>query len=104
MKPVTTSTPKRAAARAVSFRRSAALVRRLGNRAQLVHVKDLATGAFPGRSEIVGAGGIDFPSIFAASKGPMKYYVIEHDPRNDATFDPKVAAKAGFDYLSCVSY
>ena len=92
---------------------SADLVRRLGNRAQLFHVKDMSTtipapgvstSPFPGRIEIVGAGGIDFPSIFAASKGPMKYYAIEHDPRNDATFDPWVAAKAGFDYLSCVTY
>ena len=91
---------------------SAELVRRLGNRAQLFHVKDMSTtipatsgaSTFPGRIEIVGRGGIDFPSIFAASKGPVKYYVIEHDPRGDATFSPWVAAKAGFDYLSCVSY
>ena len=91
---------------------SAELVRRLGNRAQLFHVKDMSTTiaapgsatTFPGRIEIVGAGGIDFPSIFAASKGPMRYYVIEHDPRGDSTFNPWVAAKAGFDYLSCVSY
>ena len=84
---------------------SAALVRRLGNRAQLFHVKDMATGAFPGRIEIVGAGGIDFPSIFAASKGPVRYYVVEHDPRfGDSSFDPFEAAVAGFEYLSCVSY
>lgn len=93
---------------------SAQLVRRLGNRAQLFHVKDMSTtlpatgsqtGAFPGRIEIVGAGGIDFPSIFAASKGPVRYYAIEHDPRfGDPTFNPFTAAKAGFDYLSCVTY
>jgi sugar phosphate isomerase/epimerase len=84
---------------------SAQLVRRLGNRAQLFHVKDMATGAFPGRIEIVGAGGIDFPSIFAASKGPVQYYVIEHDPRfGDPTFDPFEAAAAGFAYLSCVRF
>jgi sugar phosphate isomerase/epimerase len=85
---------------------SAELVRRLGNRAQLFHVKDMATGAFPGRIEIVGAGGIDFPSIFAASKGPVRYYVVEHDPRfNPAQpFDPFEAARAGFDYLTCVRY
>ncbi len=91
---------------------SAALVRRLGNRAQLFHVKDMSTtipatpgNAFPGRIEIVGAGGIDFPSIFAASKGPVKYYAIEHDPRfGDPTFNPFTAATAGFKYLSCVTY
>ena len=85
---------------------SAQLVRRLGNRAQLFHVKDMATAApFPGRIEIVGAGGIDFPSIFAASKGPVQYYVIEHDPRfGDRSFDPFQAAAAGFAYLSCVTY
>ena len=84
---------------------SAQLVRRLGNRAQLFHVKDMATGAFPGRIEIVGAGGIDFPSIFASSTGPVKYYVIEHDPRfGDRSFDPFQAARAGFAYLSCVTY
>ena len=65
----------------------------------------MATGTFPGRIEIVGAGGIDFPSIFAASKGPVKYYVIEHDPRfGDTSFDPFKAATAGFNYLSCVRY
>ena len=85
---------------------SAELVRRLGNRAQLFHVKDMATtGGFPGRIEIVGAGGIDFPSIFAASKGPVKYYAIEHDPRfGDPTFDPWTAAAEGFAYLSCATY
>ena len=93
---------------------TAQLVRRLGNRAQLFHVKDMSTtipasasqtSAFPGRIEIVGRGGIDFPSIFSASKGPVKYYVIEHDPRfGDPTFDPFIAAAEGFDYLSCVSY
>jgi sugar phosphate isomerase/epimerase len=93
---------------------SADLVRRLGNRAQLFHVKDMSTtiaapgsptSPFPGRIEIVGAGGIDFPSIFAASKGPVKYYAIEHDPRfGDPTFNPFTAATAGFEYLSCVTY
>jgi sugar phosphate isomerase/epimerase len=93
---------------------SAELVRRLGNRAQLFHVKDMSTTIpapgstttpFPGRIEIVGAGGIDFPSIFAETKGPVKYYAIEHDPRfGDASFNPFQAATAGFKYLSCVTY
>ena len=84
---------------------SAQLVRRLGNRAQLFHVKDMATGAFPGRIEIVGRGGIDFPSIFAESQGPVRFYIIEHDPRfGDASFNPFTAAAEGFAYLSCATY
>jgi sugar phosphate isomerase/epimerase len=85
---------------------SAELVRRLGNRLQLFHVKDMATTtAFPGRIEIVGEGGIDFPSIFAASQGPVQYYAIEHDPRfGDKSFDPFEAAATGFDYLDSVRY
>lgn len=53
----------------------------------------------------MGEGIIDFPSIFAASKGPARYYVIEHDPRfGDPTFDPFEAAQKGFDYLDCVTF
>jgi sugar phosphate isomerase/epimerase len=81
------------------------LLERYGNRIQLFHVKDMAAGPFPGRIEIVGEGIIDFPEIFAASKGPVRYYVIEHDPRfGDATFDPFEAAEKGFDYLDCVTF
>jgi sugar phosphate isomerase/epimerase len=84
---------------------AADLVARLGNRAQLFHVKDMATGAFPGRIEILGRGGIDFPSIFAASKGPVRYYVVEHDPRfGDPSFRAEVAATEGFAYLTCATY
>ena len=92
---------------------SAQLVQRLGNRAQLFHVKDMSTtipatagaSTFPGRIEIVGRGGIDFPSIFAASKGPVQYYAIEHDPRfGDKSFNPFTAAEEGFHYLSGVTY
>ena len=57
------------------------LLERYGNRIQLFHVKDMAAGPFPGRIEIVGEGIIDFPEIFAASQGPVRYYVVEHDPR-----------------------
>ena len=82
-----------------------ALLERYGNRIRLFHVKDMAAGPFPGRIEIVGEGIIDFPSIFAASKGPVSYYVVEHDPRfGDPTFDPFEAAQKGFDYLDCVTF
>jgi sugar phosphate isomerase/epimerase len=81
------------------------LLERYGNRIQLFHVKDMAAGPFPGRIEIVGEGIIDFPEIFAASKGPVRYYVVEHDPRfGDTTFDPFEAAQKGFDYLDCVTF
>jgi len=81
------------------------VLERYGKRVQLFHVKDMAAGAFPGPIEIVGEGIIDFPEIFAASKGPVRYYVVEHDPRfGDPTFDPFEAAQKGFDYLSCVTF
>jgi sugar phosphate isomerase/epimerase len=81
------------------------LLERYGNRIQLFHVKDMAAGPFPGRIEIVGEGIIDFPMIFASSKGPVRYYIVEHDPRfGDPTFDPFEAAQKGFDYLDCVTF
>jgi sugar phosphate isomerase/epimerase len=81
------------------------VLQRYGNRIQLFHVKDMAAGPFPGRIEIVGEGVIDFPEIFAASKGQIRYYVVEHDPRfGDPTFDPFQAAQKGFDYLRCVTF
>jgi sugar phosphate isomerase/epimerase len=81
------------------------VLERYGKRVQLFHVKDMAAGPFPGPIEIVGEGILDFPEIFAASKGPVRYYVVEHDPRfGDPTFDPFEAAQKGFDYLACVTY
>jgi sugar phosphate isomerase/epimerase len=82
-----------------------AVLERYGNRIQLFHVKDMAAGPFPGRIEIVGEGIIDFPEVFAAAKGPVRYYVVENDPRfGDPTFDPFEAAQKGFDYLDCVTF
>jgi sugar phosphate isomerase/epimerase len=82
-----------------------AVLERYGNRIQLFHVKDMAAGPFPGRIEIVGEGIIDFPAVFAAAQGPMRYYVVEHDPRfGDPTFDPFEAAQKGLTYLDCVTY
>ena len=81
------------------------VLERYGNRIQLFHVKDMAAGPFPGRIEIVGEGIINFPEIFAATQGPVRYYVVEHDPRfGDPTFDPFEAAQKGFAYLDCVTY
>jgi sugar phosphate isomerase/epimerase len=82
-----------------------ALLEQYGNRIQLFHVKDMAAGPFPGRIEIVGEGVIDFPTIFAAAGGGIRYYVVEHDPRfGDPSFNPFEAAQKGFDYLSCVTF
>jgi sugar phosphate isomerase/epimerase len=76
------------------------LIERYGNRIKLFHVKDMR--ASDRRIEIVGEGIIDFPAIFAAAGGGIRYYVVEHDPRfGDPTFDPFEAAEAGFEYLTC---
>ena len=81
------------------------VIERYGNRIQLFHVKDMAAGPFPGPIEIVGEGIIDFPEIFAAAKGQIRYYVVEHDPRfGDPSFDPFEAAQKGIDYLNCVTF
>ena len=81
------------------------VLERYGKRIQLFHVKDMAAGPFPGPIEIVGEGIIDFPEVFAAAKGPVRYYVVEHDPRfGDPTFDPFEAAEKGFDYLDRVRF
>ena len=81
------------------------VIERYGKRIQLFHVKDMGAGPFPGPIEIVGEGIIDFPEIFAATQGPVRYYVVEHDPRfGDPSFDPFEAAQKGFDYLNCVTF
>ena len=79
---------------------------RYGNRIQLMHVKDMTAEGYPqGQIEILGEGVLDFASIFAASQGPLQYYVVEHDPRfGDPTFDPFEAAEKGFDYLDCLTF
>jgi len=81
------------------------VLERYGDRIQLFHVKDMAAGPFPGAIEIVGEGIIDFPEVFAASSGPVRYYVVEHDPPfGDPEFDPFEAAQKGFDYLTCATF
>ena len=80
------------------------LLMQYGKRIRLLHVKDL-NPELDRRIEIVGRGSIDFPSIFRAGHGSIRYYVVEHDPRfGDPTFDPFVAAQEGFAYLDCVRY
>jgi sugar phosphate isomerase/epimerase len=78
------------------------VIEQYGNRVQLFHVKDADAA---GNIEIVGEGTIDFPSIFDAAGGSIRYYVVEHDPRfGDPTFDPFEAAEVGFNYLDCVTF
>ena len=80
-----------------------ALLKQYGKRIQFFHVKDRR--ASDGRIEIVGRGSIDFPKIFAASKGQIRYYTVEHDPRfGDTTFNPFEAAEVGFKYLDKVKF
>ena len=80
-----------------------ALLKKYGKRIQLFHVKDRRPS--DGRIEIVGRGQIDFAKIFAAAKGQIAYYVVEHDPRfGDATFNPFEAAEVGFKYLKDVKF
>ncbi len=82
-----------------------ALLQRYGNRVQLFHVKDMAPPAYTGPIEIVGEGIIPFPDYFSSVPKPVRYYVVEHDPRfSDPTFDPFEAAQKGFDYLDCVTF
>lgn len=78
------------------------VIEEYGHRIRLFHVKDL-NEELDRRIEIVGRGDIDFPSIFAAAGGGIRYYVVEHDPRVDASdpFDPFEAAEEGFEYLTC---
>jgi sugar phosphate isomerase/epimerase len=78
------------------------VIEQYGDRIELFHVKDADAA---GNIEIVGQGTIDFPEIFAATDGPVRFYVVEHDPRfGDPTFDPFEAAQEGFDYLTCVTF
>jgi sugar phosphate isomerase/epimerase len=46
----------------------------------IVHVKDMAAD---GSMVDVGAGRIDFPAIFAAAKGGIHHYFVEHDQPSD---------------------
>ena len=72
------------------------LLQRYGDRIKLFHVKDMAPPAYTGPIEIVGEGIIPFPDYFASTPGPVRYYVVEHDPRfGDPTFDPFEAAREG---------
>lgn len=74
------------------------LLARFPGRFKMFHVKD----AMPGpehRMADVGAGSIDFKTIFARAKG-IEHYFVEHDQ----PADPFVSAAASFGYLSKLEF
>jgi sugar phosphate isomerase/epimerase len=74
------------------------LLARYPGRFKMFHVKD----AMPGpehRMADVGAGSIDFKTIFARAKG-IEHYFVEHDQ----PADPFASAAASFSYLSKLEF
>ena len=74
------------------------LLARFPGRFKMFHVKD----AMPGpehRMANVGAGSIDFKTIFARAKG-VEHYFVEHDQ----PADPFASAAASFGYLSQLEF
>jgi sugar phosphate isomerase/epimerase len=64
----------------------------------LCHVKDMAAGE---EMVDVGAGELDFASIFARSEqAGLKHYFIEHDEPTD----PLASIKASFNYLAALKF
>ena len=67
-------------------------------RFRMLHVKDSAGP--PGRKMVdVGAGTIDFKTIFARAKG-IEHYFVEHDE----PADPFASAKASYEYLAKLEF
>jgi sugar phosphate isomerase/epimerase len=84
------------------------LLKRYGDRIELLHMKDGIDVADPADATPVpmGEGEMDFePILRAAEKAKVRYYVYEQDPPfDDPTFDPFASAQAGWDYLSNVRF
>ena len=71
---------------------------RYPGRFHLCHVKDRTSD---GKMVSVGAGVIDFASIFAKSdEAGLKYYVVEHDNPDDAM----ASARASYQHLSGLEF
>jgi len=75
------------------------LLARYPGRFKLFHVKDAMPGADHKMAD-VGAGSIDFKSIFARARGGIEHYFVERD---DAA-DPLASAAASFGYLSKLEF
>jgi sugar phosphate isomerase/epimerase len=73
------------------------LLARYGPRIKMLHVKDM--GAADRRMVDVGAGTIDFKTIFARAKG-IEHYFVE----NDNPADPFAFAAHSYDYLSKLEF
>ena len=74
------------------------LVARYPGRFKMLHVKDSA-GPPDHKMVDVGAGKIDFKTIFARAKG-IEHYFVEHDQ----PADPLASARASFQYLNSLSF
>jgi len=74
------------------------LLARYPGRFKMFHVKD-SMGAPDHKMADVGAGTIDFKTIFARAKG-IQHYFVEHDE----SADPFASAKASYDYLARLEF
>ncbi|HEY5061342.1 MAG TPA: sugar phosphate isomerase/epimerase [Gemmatimonadaceae bacterium] len=75
-----------------------ALLARYPGRIKMLHVKD-SLGPPANKMANVGAGTIDFKTIFARAKG-IEHYFVEHDQPADAF----ASAKASFQYLANLEF
>jgi sugar phosphate isomerase/epimerase len=73
----------------------AEIVRKLGTRARMLHIKDGA-GTHEGAQTAVGDGVMDFPKIFQAAGDNAKWWVIELD---ECETDVMVAVQKSYNYL-----
>lgn len=83
------------------------LLERYGDRIVSLHVKDGINVADPSNATPVpmGQGEIVFEPVLAAAEGKVRFYYYEQDPPfGDPTFDPFASARAGHDFLDCVSF
>jgi sugar phosphate isomerase/epimerase len=83
------------------------LLERFGDRIELLHIKDGINVADPADATPVplGEGEMDFEPILKAAKGKVRSYAYEQDPPfGDPTYDPFASARAGLEYLDCVTF
>jgi sugar phosphate isomerase/epimerase len=76
------------------------LLERYGDRIELLHVKDLVWDGEDSSWVPVGDGVVDWPAVFRAAQGKVKFYVVEQDFPADA-FE---TARRSIDYLDCLTY
>jgi sugar phosphate isomerase/epimerase len=74
------------------------LLARYPGRFKMLHVKDAMPGPEHKMAD-VGAGSIDFKTIFARARG-IEHYFVEHDQ----PADPFASAAASFSYLSKLEF